>query len=184
MPGVPFIYYGNEIGMRQLSSDLPHVEGAYKPRAGARTPMQWSKEKNAGFSAAAPDKLYLPVDSAEDSPNVAQQERDPKSLLNRVKKLVQLKKQEKALASYAEFVPVFAKENTYPFIYARAVDDEVILVILNPAGQEAEAVFSCNIDLTVKKLLAGQGLKMDVKGDEFTVSIPAQGYAVYKCRLA
>jgi glycosidase len=184
MPGVPFIYYGNEIGMRQLSSDLPHVEGAYKPRAGARTPMQWSKEKNAGFSTAAPDKLYLPVDNAEDFPNVAQQERDPKSLLNRVKKLIQLKKQEKALAACAEFVPLFARENTYPFIYARAAGDEVILVILNPAGRQAEAEFSCYLDLTVKKLLAGQELKIDVKGDEFTVSVPAQGYAVYKSRLA
>jgi glycosidase len=184
MPGVPFIYYGNEIGMRQLSSDLPHVEGAYKPRAGARTPMQWSKEKNAGFSAAAPDKLYLPVDDAKDFPNVAEQEQDPKSLLNRVKKLIQFKKQEKALAAYAEFIPVFAKENTYPFIYARAAGEEVILVILNPAGRKADAVFSCNIDLSGKKLLAGQELMMDVKGDEVKVSVPAQGYAVYKCRLA
>ena len=104
--------------------------------------------------------------------------------MNRVKKLIQLKKQEKALAAYAEFVPVFAKENTYPFIYARAADDEVILVILNPADREAEAVFSCNIDPAAKKLLAGQELKMEMKGDAFTVSVPAQAYAVYKSRLA
>ena len=183
MPGVPFIYYGNEIGMRQLSSDLPQVEGAYKPRAGARTPMQWSNEKNAGFSAAAPDELYLPVDDAEDYPNVAQQEQDPRSLLNRVKKLIQLKKQEKALAAYAEFVPLFARENTYPFIYARAAGDEVILVILNPSGREAEAAFTCNLDLTGKKLLAGQELRIDGQDDAFTVSVPAQGFAVYKCGL-
>ncbi len=184
MPGVPFIYYGNEIGMRQLSSDLPHVEGAYKPRAGARTPMQWSGERNAGFSTAAPDKLYLPVDNADGFPNVAEQERNPESLLNRVKKLIRLKKREKALAAFAEFVPVFAKENTYPFIYARAAGDEVILVILNPAGRETTAEFSCNIDPTGKQLLAGQELRMDMKGNEFRVSIPAQGYAVYKYRLA
>ena len=184
MPGVPFIYYGNEIGMRQLSSDLPHVEGAYKPRAGARTPMQWSKEKNAGFSTAAPDKLYLPVDNAKDFPNVAQQEQDPDSLLNRVKQLIQLKKEEKALAAYAEFVPIFAKENIYPFIYARSAGDEVILVLLNPADRNVEAEFTCNIDLTTKKLLAGQELKLAVKDDAFTVSMPAQGYAVYQCKLA
>ena len=69
MPGIPFIYYGNEIGMRQLY-DLPHVEGAYKPRAGARTPMQWSAGKNLGFSTAESDKIYLPVDSAADAPTV------------------------------------------------------------------------------------------------------------------
>ena len=44
MPGVPFLYYGNEIGMRQLEN-LPQIEGCYKPRAGARTPMQWSRWK-------------------------------------------------------------------------------------------------------------------------------------------
>ncbi|MBN1876269.1 MAG: hypothetical protein JXA33_18740 [Anaerolineae bacterium] len=184
MPGVPFIYYGNEIGMRQLSSDLPHVEGAYKPRAGARTPMQWAKAKNAGFSTATADKLYLPVDDAENFPNVAEQERAPDSLLNRVRKLIQLKKQEKALAAYAEFVPVFAQENVYPFIYARAAGDEVILVILNPANWPAEAEFACNLDLTGKELLAGQDLEMVAKGDAFTVSVPAQGYAVYKCGIA
>ncbi len=97
--------------------------------------MQWSREKNAGFSSAVPDQLYLPVDNAEDFPNVAGQEVESRSLLNRVKRLIQLKKQEKALAAYAGFVPVFARENTYPFIYARAASDEMILVILNPAGR-------------------------------------------------
>ena len=115
---------------------------------------------------------------------MAEQEQDSTSLLNRVKRLIQLKKQEKALAACAEFVPIFARENTYPFIYARAAGEEVILVILNPAGRIAEAVFSCNIDLTGRKLLAGQELQMDVKGNGFIVYIPAQGYAVYKCRLA
>ena len=144
--------------------------------------MQWAKAKNAGFSTAAPDKLYLPVDDAEDFPNVAEQEHDPDSLLNRVKALIQLKKQEKALAAYAEFVPLFAEENAYPFIYARAADDEGILVILNPANRHAEAEVACNLDLTGKKLLAGQDLELAVKGEVFTVSVPAQGYAVYKCR--
>lgn len=184
MPGVPFIYYGNEIGMRQLTADLPHVEGAYKPRAGARTPMQWSKEKNAGFSSAAPQQLYLPVDDAPDFPNVAQQEGDPNSMLSRVKRLIQLKKQEKALSAYAEFVPLFARENAYPFIYARAAEDEVILVILNPASQAAQAWFSCNIDLTEKKLLAGQDPLIELEGEKIKVQIPAQSYAVYKCGLS
>ena len=63
MPGIPFIYYGNEIGMRQLY-DMPQIEGAYKPRAGARTPMQWTPGKNCGFSTADFSKLYLPVDTS------------------------------------------------------------------------------------------------------------------------
>ena len=67
MPGVPFIYYGNEIGMRQLN-DLPQIEGAYTPRAGARTPMQWTGATKLGFSTAEPTRLYLPVDGAPDAP--------------------------------------------------------------------------------------------------------------------
>ncbi|HQT92386.1 MAG TPA: alpha-amylase family glycosyl hydrolase, partial [Candidatus Kryptobacter bacterium] len=64
MPGVTFIYYGNEIGMRQLPENWAQVEGAYRPRNGARTPMQWKKGKNLGFSTAPAAELYLPVDPA------------------------------------------------------------------------------------------------------------------------
>jgi len=49
MPGVPFIYYGNEIGMRQLGDNLPQIEGCFKPRAGARTPMQWAAAGTSVF---------------------------------------------------------------------------------------------------------------------------------------
>ena len=49
-PGPPFIYYGDEIGMKHLP-DVPNKEGAYSPRKGSRTPMQWNNEKNAGFSS-------------------------------------------------------------------------------------------------------------------------------------
>lgn len=135
LPGMPFIYYGNEIGMRQLHG-LPHVEGAYGPRAGARSPMQWKKGPNAGFSAAPADKLYLPVDPTDDHPNVEDQENDPDSLLNRVRELIAMRKRHKALSAHAEFVPLYAVENEYPFIYARAADEEVILVVLNPQGRK------------------------------------------------
>ncbi|MDR1046896.1 MAG: hypothetical protein LBL64_03905, partial [Treponema sp.] len=60
MPGVPFLYYGDEIGMRYL--DLPYKEGGYT-RTGSRTPMQWTGGPNKGFSRAGADKLYLPVDT-------------------------------------------------------------------------------------------------------------------------
>jgi len=48
LPGTPFIYYGDEIGMRQLEG-LPHIEGSYMGRAGDRTPMQWTHGMNKGF---------------------------------------------------------------------------------------------------------------------------------------
>jgi len=179
MPGIPFIFYGNEIGMRQLDG-LPHVEGAYKPRAGGRTPMQWTGGRNRGFSTATLEKLYLPVDTSPDAPNVADQEKDPNSLLNKVKRLIQIRKEEKALTAYAEFVPVYAKKNTYPFIYARAYEDEMILVILNPAAREEKANFSLKPIIDHYKLLAGSEMKIEIQGDKYQVIAPGQSYAIYK----
>lgn len=179
MPGIPFIFYGNEIGMRQLHG-LPYVEGAYKPRAGGRTPMQWSPGKNLGFSNAAAEKLYLSVDPAEDAPNVADQEKDKNSLLNRVRKLIALKKSEKALSAFAEFVPVYAVENTYPFVYARADGNEQILVVLNPAAEEASAEFQLKPDAKKLKLLAGKKLKVKMKKGDYSLTVPGQSYAIYK----
>ena len=182
LPGMPFIYYGNEIGMRQLY-DLPHVEGGYKPRAGARTPMQWKKGLNAGFSEAHPDKLYLPVDPSDDYPNAEDQDSDPDSLLNRVRKLTALRKKYKALSSHAEFVPLYAVENEYPFIYARAADEEAVLVVLNPSGQHRKAEFTCNLDIGSSKLIAGEETEISADRGKISVSVPPLTYSIYKCAI-
>jgi maltose alpha-D-glucosyltransferase/alpha-amylase len=179
MPGVPFIYYGNEIGMRQLY-DMPQIEGAYKPRAGARTPMQWTSGKNCGFSSADFSQLYLPVDTSSDAPNVETEQNDPTSLLSRVKKLIQLKHSEPALASYAEFVPLYAKENTYPFVYARANGNDVLLVIINPSEKTATAEFQLNVPHKKFQLLAGTKMKKDKKNMTVRVDAPGISYAIYK----
>jgi maltose alpha-D-glucosyltransferase/alpha-amylase len=182
MPGTPFIWYGNEIGMRQLYG-LPYVEGAYKPRAGDRTPMQWDTGKNLGFSSADPVKLYLPVDDAVDAPTVAEQEKDPNSLLNKVRQLVELKKAEPALMAYAEFVPVYAKEKTYPFIYARANGDHVILCMFNPADRSENAEFDLNIASKKLEHLAGDDLEINVRKNTYSVKMPAISYGIYKIKL-
>ena len=179
MPGIPFIYYGNEIGMRQLYG-LPYVEGAYKPRAGARTPMQWTSGRNRGFSTADSVNLYLPVDNAVDAPNVEDQEKDPKSLLNRIRKLIALKKNEKALTAYAEFVPVYARENEYPFIYARANQDDIVLVILNPSAESSTASFDLKPVIKKMNLLSGRKLKINRSGTHYDLNIPEQSYSIYK----
>ena len=179
MPGIPFIYYGNEIGMRQLY-DMPQIEGAYQPRAGARTPMQWTSGTNRGFSTAESSKLYLPVDSSSNAPNVEAEQNDPASLMNRVKKLISLKHAEPALASYAEFVPLYAKENTYPFVYARASGNDVLVVIMNPAEKTVKAEFQINIPYKKLHLLAGDTMKITKKDSTVRVEAPGISYAVYK----
>jgi glycosidase len=180
MPGTPFLYYGNEIGMRQLPTSWPQVEGAYRPRNGARTPMQWSIAANLGFSTANAEKLYLPVDTAKDAPNVASEEKNPNSLLNKTRRLIALKHTEPALANYAEFIPLFAKENTYPFIYARAKDKNVVLVLLNPSGKNATAEFELNIPYSKTVLLAGKDLKLAKKGNKITVNMTGQSYSIIR----
>ncbi len=132
MPGIPFIYYGDEIGMRYL--DVPTKEGGYF-RTGSRTPMQWSQEKNDGFSTCPADALYLPVDPSSDAPNVAAQEADENSLLNTVKSLLSLRHQEEELQADAEFEVVYAVAGKLPFVYRRGT----ILVALNPSGQSVSA---------------------------------------------
>ena len=62
-----------------------------------------------------------------------------------IKKLIQLKHTGPALAAYAEFIPLYVKENTYPFVYARANENDILLVILNPTAQSASAEFPINI---------------------------------------
>ena len=179
MPGIPFIFYGNEIGMRQLYG-LPYVEGAYKPRAGGRTPMQWTPGRNRGFSEADADDLYLPVDPADDAPNVADQENDPDSLLNRVRRLIALKKNENALTAYANFVPVYAKPDTYPFVYARANGDDVVLVMLNPEARESKAAFSLRPVARDHELLAGTAPAMEYANGDYQIVMPGQSYAIFR----
>lgn len=182
MPGVSFLYYGNEIGMKQLPCDWPQVEGAYQPRNGARTPMQWNSGTNLGFSTADPSKLYLPVDPADDAPNVADQENDPNSLLNRTRQLIALRHSEPALANYAEFVPLYAEKDTYPFVYARAAGEEVVLVLLNPRAEASEAVFNVNVPFRKTRLLMGDEIELDHdrKTGNVSVKMPGQSYSIIK----
>ena len=127
MPGVPFLYYGDEIGMRYLN--LPTKEGGYQ-RTGSRTPMQWDGSKNLGFSAGEATSLYLPVDPAADAPTVAAQEGDPDSLLNFTRKLLALRHAHADLQADAPFAVVSAEPNA-PFVWRRGK----LLLAVNPFGQ-------------------------------------------------
>jgi len=137
MPGVPFIWYGDEIGMRSFD-DLVSKEGGYN-RTGSRTPMQWSTAKNAGFSDADPTELYLPIDPSPDRPTVLQQENDPDSLLQYVRKLVTIRKTHPALQSSAGFEILFAQPGKYPLVYKRSNEKDTFIIALNPSSNPVEA---------------------------------------------
>jgi len=122
----------------------------------------------------------LPVDEDTNAPNVEEQEKNPKSLLNNVRKLIQIKKSESALAAYAEFVPVYAKEDTYPFIFARAAGNEIILAIFNPSAKDETAEFKLNINAREFKLLSGAQSQLKNNGNKYTLNIKGQSYSLFK----
>lgn len=156
MPGVPFLYYGDEIAMRQLEGLAPR-EGAYGVRAGARTPMQWGGgEANLGFSTAAAASLYFPVDTAGDAPTVAAQDNDPDSFLNFTRALVTLRRSEAALAADAPYVSLPLAFGTYPFVYLRGEGAGQILVVLNPAERVERAALPLDLADASWNLLLGE----------------------------
>ena len=140
MPCVPFLYYGDEIGMRHLDG-LPEKEGSMW-RTGNRTPMQWQNgAPNLGFSNAPPSQLYLPVDPAPDAPTVSGQLADPTSLLHFTRRLIALRHRYSALGNDAEFHPLHAESGRYPFVYQRSDSRGRFVIAINP-GEPA-----CSVDL-------------------------------------
>lgn len=101
--------------------------------------MQWSSGKNAGFSTGSEEQLYLPIDPSESRPDVASQEKDPASLLNFTRTLLKLRREHPALANAADFLPIYAEANQYPFVYLRAARTERIIVGVNPAARPCTA---------------------------------------------
>jgi maltose alpha-D-glucosyltransferase/alpha-amylase len=141
LPGAPFLYYGDEIGMAQVPG-LTSVEGGFQ-RTGARTPMQWdARRANDGFSAAPAEKLYIAQDPRANRPTVAAQQGDPDSLYNTVKALIALRAAHTALQSNAKIEFLYCEPNAYPMVYRRSDAQEQIVVVLNPAAHSAECPYA------------------------------------------
>ena len=168
LPGAPFVYYGDEIGMRYLP--LPTKEGGYF-RTGSRTPMQWDNSANKGFSTAAADKLYLPVDDAADAPTVAAQQADPDSLWHTVQGVLNFRHSHRDLDSDAPFHVRFApkaKGSYRPFAWERGK----LICAVNPAREEAELPLKLEDGTRVLHVIG----KAEVKGDELVLG--AQSFAI------
>jgi maltose alpha-D-glucosyltransferase/alpha-amylase len=125
MPGTPIIYYGDEIGM----GDNIYLGD----RNGVRTPMQWSSDRNAGFSRADPARLFAPpiMDPVYgyQAINVEAQERYPFSLLNWMKRLIAMRKQHRVFGRGSiEFV---GGSNRKVLAYLRRDDRQTMLIVAN-----------------------------------------------------
>ncbi len=125
LPGTPVLYYGDEIGM----GDNIYLGD----RNSVRTPMQWSGDRNAGFSRANPQKLYYPVvidpEYHYESVNVEAEQNNPHSLLWWTKRIIALRKRYKAFGrGTLEFL---YPENGKILAFLRRYQDETILVVAN-----------------------------------------------------
>ncbi|MCE6987625.1 maltose alpha-D-glucosyltransferase [Dyadobacter sp. CY323] len=124
-PGTPIIYYGDEIGM----GDNFYLGD----RDGVRTPMQWSPDRNAGFSQSNPQRLYLPLildpQYHYESINVELQSRNSSSLLWWMKKAISTRKKYKAFGRGD--IHFLNSENSKVLSFTRTYEDETMLVIAN-----------------------------------------------------
>jgi maltose alpha-D-glucosyltransferase/alpha-amylase len=125
LPGTPIIYYGDEIGM----GDNVYLGD----RNGVRTPMQWSSDRNAGFSRSDPARLYAPVIMdpvyGYEAINVDAQERSPFSLLHWMKRLIALRRQHKVFGrGSTEFVRT---ANRKVIAYVRRYEQDLVLCVAN-----------------------------------------------------
>lgn len=145
LPGTPVIYYGDEIGM----GDNFYLGD----RNGVRTPMQWSSDRNAGFSKANPQRLYLPVivdpEYHYNTINVENQLNNSNSLLSWMKRLISLRKKFKAFGRGS--ITFLQPGNRKVLVFFREYEEELVLVVVN---------FSRFVQYVELDLSMHQGMKM------------------------
>ncbi|MBR1123088.1 maltose alpha-D-glucosyltransferase [Bradyrhizobium lablabi] len=166
-PGTPIIYYGDEIGM----GDNIYLGD----RNGVRTPMQWTPDRNGGFSRADPARLYAPMIMdpvyGYESVNVEAQSRSLSSLLSATKRLIAVRKS--TLAFGRGTMTFIRPENRAVLAYVRQHDDEVILCVAN-LSRSAQAT---ELDLSAFK----ERIPLEMLG---RTRFPAIGELPYMITLA
>jgi len=176
MPGTPVVYYGDEIGM----GDNVYLGD----RNGVRTPMQWTGDRNGGFSRADPARLYaLPIMDpvyGYQAINVEAQERAPFSLLNWMKRMIGLRKQYTVFGrGTIEFIPA---QNRKVLTYVRRYQDEISLCVANLSRtvQPVELDLSRFKGMTPVEML---GMTEFPKIGELSYFVTLGPYAFYWFRL-
>src|SRR5688572_25514884 len=125
LPGTPLLYYGDEIGM----GDNIFLGD----RDGVRTPMQWTGDRNAGFSVADPARMSLPVIVdplyGYQAVSVEAQERSPSSFLNWMRRMIALRRERRVFGRGS--IEMLHPENRKVLAFIRRFEDETVLVVAN-----------------------------------------------------
>lgn len=138
--GTPFLYYGDELGMKQTdisTTDRKDPWGAnveYLSRDGERTPMQWNAGPNAGFTGPE-GTPWLPIGGDYETVNVETELGDPDSMLNMYRRLLDVRRESEALNHGSFMVHPSSSEDV--LVYRRESDRQVVTVALNFSDQPA-----------------------------------------------
>jgi alpha-glucosidase len=140
--GTPTLYYGDEIGMRQVAIAPDQVRDPFEKnvpgiglgRDGCRTPMQWDPTPYGGFSASA---SWLPLADDFVHENVVNLEADTQSILNLYRALIRLRKQLPPLMS-GDYVPIAAEGDL--LMYRRQIDGDAVVIALNLGAEPVSIV--------------------------------------------
>jgi maltose alpha-D-glucosyltransferase/alpha-amylase len=179
MPGTPIIYYGDEIGM----GDNIYLGD----RNGVRTPMQWSPDRNAGFSRTDPQRLYLPpiMDPiyGYQAVNVEAQQREPASLLNWMKRMIAVRRSCRAFGRGR--LDLLRPGNRKILAYVRTYTDEVVLCVAN-LSRSAQPV---ELDLKPYKGLVpvemlGQTAFPPISEAPYLLTLPRHGFYWFRLTQA
>jgi len=171
MPGTPIVYYGDELGM----GDNIFLND----RDGVRTPMQWSIDRNGGFSRADPARLYLPpvMDSVYgfQSVNVESQGHSPSSLVNWLRKLIAVRRGYKVFGRGT--LHFLTPANRKVIAYVREYDDERVLCVANLSHTAQQVA----LDLTpyagrVPVEMIGWSPFQTVGDDRYLLTLPGHGF--------
>lgn len=171
LPGTPIIYYGDEIGM----GDNYYLGD----RNGVRTPMQWSMDRNAGFSSANPQKLYLPavIDPQYhyETVNVETQRHNPSSQWWWMKKLISARRDYRAFSRGD--IKFLTPDNAKVLAFIRGYADEMILVIINLSryAQAAALDLSEYKGYFLQDLFGGASFPA-VGNSSYQITLPGHGY--------
>ena len=171
LPGTPVLYYGDEIGM----GDNYYLGD----RDGVRTPMHWSGDRNAGFSRANPQSLYLPViidpEYHYEAVNVENQQQNPASLLWWMKRAVSIRKRYRALPRGS--IEFLMSENPKVLTFARVHGDETFLVVANLSrfSQYIEVDLSEYSGRIPVDVFSGQ-LFPGISGEPYLITLSPYGY--------
>ena len=171
--GTPTLYYGDEIGMRQvaIAPDQVHdpfeknVPGIGVGRDGCRTPMQWDATVYAGFSTSAP---WLPLSNDFPHENVVNLEADSRSILSLYKALIGLRKKLPQLM-WGDYVPIAAEGDL--LLYRRQYGAQAVAIALN-LGADPVSIGSDGVDLGSEILLS---TSLDREGEKIQGRIDLRG---------